>query len=237
MRERSLNVLGRNHLLDLLPRKDRKRLLPAMERVAGKHGDVLSKRQKTISHVYFPLSGVVSVVVVMDGGGERVECGTIGNEGMVGLPLLHGVGVSALEVFFQVPGEAMRLPATAFAEEVARNGALARLAHRYAEAFCGLLAQSTACNNIHAVEQRFSRLILMSHDRVGSDTIQLTQGFLAEMLGVRRSSVSPVASILQRDGLIRYKRGVIVVLKRRELEARSCECYLAVRKEFERLLS
>jgi CRP-like cAMP-binding protein len=217
MRERSLNVLGRNHLLDLLPRKDRKRLLPAMERVAGKHGDVLSKRQKTIS--------------------ERVECGTIGNEGMVGLPLLHGVGVSALEVFFQVPGEAMRLPATAFAEEVARNGALARLAHRYAEAFCGLLAQSTACNNIHAVEQRFSRLILMSHDRVGSDTIQLTQGFLAEMLGVRRSSVSPVASILQRDGLIRYKRGVIVVLKRRELEARSCECYVAVRKEFERLLS
>lgn len=236
MPERSLHVLGRNRLLELLPETDRKRLLPAMERVVGKHGDVLFKRNKTITHVYFPLSGVVSVVIVMDSDGARVECGTIGNEGMAGLPLLHGVNRTPLEGFFQVPGEAMRMSAAAFAEEVTRNGALARVTHRYAEAFCGLLAQSTACNNIHAVEQRFSRLILMSHDRAGSDTIQLTQTFLAQMLGVRRSSVSPVASVLQRDGLISYKRGVIVVVKRHELEARSCECYLGMRREFERLL-
>jgi CRP-like cAMP-binding protein len=235
MRDCALHVLGHNHLLELLPDKDRKRLLRTMERVVGKHGDVLFKRNKPITHVYFPLSGVISADIVM-GGGERVECGMSGNEGMAGLPLVHGVNTSRLELTFQVQGEAMRMSATAFSEEIALNGALARLAHRYAEAFCGLVGQSTACNNTHAVEQRLSRLILMARDRVGSDTIQLTQGFLAQMLGVRRSSVSPVAGILQKDGLIRYKRGVIVVLKRRELEARSCECYSTVRKDYERLL-
>lgn len=235
MRERRLHVLGKNHLLELLPDNDKKRLLPAMERVVGKQGDMLFKRNKPITHVYFPLSGVISAVIVM-ADGERVECGTIGNEGMAGLPLVHGVDKSRLEVFFQVPGEAMRMSASTFRQEMRLNGALAHLAHRCAEAFCGLVAQSTACNNIHAVEQRLSRLILMAHDRVGSDTIHLTQDFVAQMLGVRRSSVSPVAGVLQRDGLIRYKRGVIVVLSRRELEARSCECYLTVRKDYERLL-
>lgn len=235
MRDRTLHVVGKNRLLDLLPEADKQRLLPAVERVIGRHGDILFKPSKPITSVYFPLSGVISVVVVMESG-ERVECGLIGNEGLAGLPLLHGVSRSRFEVSFQVPGEAMRMSATAFHEEIALDGALARLTRRYAEAFCGLVGQSTACNNLHAVEQRLSRLILMAHDRVGSDTIQLTQGFLAQMLGVRRSSVSPVAGILQRDGLIRYSRGVIVVLKRRELEARSCECYLTVRKDCERLL-
>ena len=236
MREHGLHMLGRNHLLERLTTTDKKRLLPTMERVEGKQGDVLFKRNKPITHVYFPLSGVISLVVVMGGGTQRVECATVGNEGMVGLPLLHGVDRSFMEIFFQVPGEALRMSAAAFAAEISRKQMLARLTHRYAEAFCGLLAQSTACNNVHSVEQRLSRLILMSHDRIGSDTIQLTQGFLAQMLAVRRSSISPVAGVLQKDGLIRYKRGIIVVLNRRELEARSCECYLSVRRDFERLL-
>lgn len=235
MRNCTLHVVGKNYLLDLLPEADKQRLLPPMEHVVGQHGHVVSKANKPITHVYFPLAGVISVVIIM-ASGERIECGSIGNEGMAGLPLLHGVDRSRLEVSFQVPGEAMRMSARVFSEEIALNGTLARLTHRYAEAFCGLVGQSTACNNLHAVEQRLSRLILMAHDRVGTDTIQLTQGFLAQMLGVRRSSVSPVAGILQRDGLIRYRRGVIVVLKRRELEARSCECYFTVRKDYERLL-
>jgi CRP-like cAMP-binding protein len=235
MRECPLHVVGQNHLLDLLPEEDRKRLLGAMERVVGHQGHCLFKPNRPITHVYFPLSGVVSVVVTMKNG-DRVECATIGNEGMAGLPLVHGVDRSRLDIFFQVPGEALRMSAGQFREEMALNGALAHVAQRYAEAFAGLVSQSTACNNIHAVEQRLSRLILMAHDRVGSDTIQLKQEFLAQMLGVRRSSVSPVAGLLQKDGLIRYRRGVMVVLKRRELEARSCECYLTVRKDFERLL-
>ena len=235
MRECRLHMLGRNHLLESLPQDDKKRLLPAMERVIGNQGDVLFKRNGRITNVYFPLSGVISAVVVLSNG-DRVECGTIGNEGMAGLPLVHGVERSRFEICFQVQGEAMRMSVAAFEEEMALDGPLARLARRYAEAFCGLVGQSTACNNIHAVEQRMSRLILMAHDRVGSDTIQLKQDFLAQMLGVRRSSVSPVAGLLQRDGLIRYRRGVMVVLKRRELEARSCECYLSVRKDYERLL-
>jgi CRP-like cAMP-binding protein len=235
MREPALHVVGRNHLLHLLPAQDRERLLASMEHVAGAHGDILCKRDEPILHVYFPLNGVISAVVALSSG-ERVECAVIGNEGMTGVPLVHGVNRARFELSFQVPGQAMRMPTKTFLEEIALNGALSRIAHRYAEVFCGLVAQSTACNNAHRVEQRLSRLILMAHDRVGSDTIQLTQRFLAEMLGVRRSSVSPVAGVLQRDGLIRYKRGVIVVLKRGELEARSCECYSTVRKDYERLL-
>ncbi|HYC45580.1 MAG TPA: Crp/Fnr family transcriptional regulator [Burkholderiales bacterium] len=235
MRECPLHVRGQNHMLESLPEDDKKRLLPAMERVVGNQGDVLFKRNGRITHVYFPLNGVISAVVVMSNG-DRVECATIGNEGMAGLPLVHGVDRSRFEIIFQVPGEAMRMSVVAFEREMALNGPLALVARRYAEAFCGLVGQATACNNIHAVEQRLSRLILMAHDRVGSDTIHLKQDFLAQMLGVRRSSVSPVAGLLQRDGLIRYRRGVMVVLKRRELEARSCECYLTVRKEYERLL-
>jgi CRP-like cAMP-binding protein len=235
MRECPLHAVGQNHLLELLPEADKRRLLPLIERVVGNQGDVLFKRNRPITHVYFPLSGVISAVVVMSNG-DRVECGMIGNEGMAGLPLVHGVDRSRFEVFFQVPGEAMRMSVAAFQAEMALNGSLARVAHRYAEAFCGLVGQSTACNNIHAVEQRLSRLILMAHDRVGSDTIQLKQDFVAQMLGVRRSSVSPVAGVLQNDGLIRYRRGVMIVLKRRELEARSCECYLTVRTDYERLL-
>jgi CRP-like cAMP-binding protein len=233
---RPLHVPGTNHLLELLPPEDKTRMMSSMERVVGHQGHVLYTPNTPISHVYFPLSGIISLVTVLGDAGKRVECGTIGNEGMAGLPLLHGVAHTHLEVFFQVPGEAMRVSASAFAEEIARRGALAHVTLRYAEAFFRLVAQTAACNNIHAVEQRLSNLILMSHDRVGSDTIQLTQEFLAQMLGVRRSSVSPVASVLQRSGLIRYRRGVIVVLDRSGLEARSCECYLAVRRHFEGLL-
>ena len=233
---RPVHVLGTNHLLELLPREDKKRVTSGMERLVCDQGHVLYKPNTPMTHVYFPLSGVVSLVTVLADAGKRVECVTIGNEGMAGLPLLHGVADTHLDVFFQVPGEAMRMSASAFAEEIARRGALAHLALRYAEAFFRSAAQAAACHITHAVEQRLSSLILMCHDRVVSDTIQLTQEFLAQMLRVRRSSVSPVASVLQRSGLIRYRRGVIVVLNRAGLEARSCECYLAVRGHFERLL-
>ena len=235
MRPRSLHVPGKNRLLELLPHEERKRLLGTMEHVVAEHGHVLFKQDKPIAHVYFPLSGVVSLVLVLHSG-KPVEYASIGNEGMAGLSLLHGVSRSCGDVFFQVPGEALRMSAASFEAEIMRKGAFKGILQRYAEAFFGLVAQSIACNNNHGVEQRLSRLILMSHDRVGSDTIHLTQEFLSQMLGVRRASVSPVAAVLQKDGLIRYKRGVIVVLKRRELETRSCECYRTACKDYERLV-
>lgn len=236
MRKRALHVLGKNHLFELLPAEDRERLTPSMDRVIGEQGHMLFEPNKPITHVYFPVSGVISLVLVMKSGGKRAECGTIGNEGMAGLPLLLGVDHTQLEVFFQVPGEAMRMSASVFAMEIERRGALAVLTLRYAEAFFRSTAQAAACNNLHPVDQRLSSLILLSHDRVGADTIRLTQTFLAQMLGVRRSSVSPVAGGLQRDGLIRYRRGIIDVVNRPELEKRSCECYMKVRQDFERLL-
>jgi CRP-like cAMP-binding protein len=128
------------------------------------------------------------------------------------------------------------MSAAAFAEELARHGPFEDILRRYAQGFLNQVAQSAACNRLHPVEQRLCRWILMSHDRIGSDTIALTQEFIAQMLGVRRASVSVVAGTLQKAGFIRYNRGVIEVLDRARLEESTCECYGAVREEYERLL-
>jgi CRP-like cAMP-binding protein len=231
----TLHVSGKNRLLEMLPDGDKQRVLANAERVAGKRGKLLFMANKPIAHAYFPLSGVISLVIPT-GTGKHIEFGSVGNEGMAGLALLHRVDRGCGEAFFQVPGEALRMRADAFAQEIARRGALEGVLHRYAEAFLHLVAQSTACMSVHSVEQRLSRLILMSHDRVGSDTIELTQEFLAQMLGVTRGSVNEFAGMLQKDALISYKRGVIVVLDRKRLERRSCECYRRVSRDFQRLL-
>lgn len=231
----SLHVPGQNHLLQLLPDADRKRLSATMERVKTKHGDIVFEPNKPIVHVDFPLVGVISIVVKMQEGGIA-EVGTVGNEGMVGLPLLLGAESSPNEAFYQVPGESMRMSAQMFIKEIAARGPFENILRRHTQGFLNQIAQSTACNRLHAVEQRLCRWILMSHDRVGSNTVRLTQDFLAQMLGVRRASVSIVAAMLQKAGFIRYRRGIIDVLDRAGLEDGSCECYGVVRKEYERLL-
>lgn len=230
-----LHERGKNHLLELLPAADRERLMNAMQRTSVKHGEVLFARHKPIEHVDFPLEGVLSIVVTMKEG-DSAEIGTVGNEGMAGIPLLLGGNTSPSDAFYQVPGQSMRMSAAAFAEELARHGPFEDILRRYAQGFLNQVAQSAACNRLHPVEQRLCRWILMSHDRIGSDTIALTQEFIAQMLGVRRASVSVVAGTLQKAGFIRYNRGVIEVLDRARLEESTCECYGAVREEYERLL-
>jgi len=229
------HVSGRNHLLELLPEADRARLMQKMEHVSAVHRTYVFKRHEPISHVHFPLSSVVSIVSVMSDG-TMIEVGTIGNEGYAGLPLLFGNTEDSNDGFYQVPGESLRMPSAKFADELARSAPLRRVVQRYAQAFYAQIAQTTACNQVHPVERRLARWILMSHDRVAQKTILLTQEFLAQMLGVRRPAVSIVAGTLQKAGLIRYRRGVIEVLDRKALEKASCECYAAVRDEFERLL-
>lgn len=230
-----LHVVGENRLLQLLPEHDRERLYKTMKRIKTKHGDIVFDRNAPIKNVDFPLYGVVSIVVEMEEGGTA-EVGTVGNEGMVGVPILLGVESIPNKAFYQVPGETMRMSSAAFREEIAANRLFESILRRHAQGFLNQVSQSTACNRLHAVEQRLCRWILMSHDRVGGRTVALTQDFLAQMLGVRRASVGIVASTLQEAGFIRYRRGIIDVLNRKGLGEGACECYAIVRKEYERLL-
>lgn len=232
----AIHVTGRNRLLELLPEDERQRLLARMEHVTPALGDVVFERDEPIARVDFPLGGVVSLVVIMEDG-ATVEAGMTGNEGMAGLPVVLGAQSSPTRAFYQVPGEAMRMPATVFSEELQRSQPFRDALHRYAQAFLIQVAQATACNRLHPVDQRLSKWILMSQDRVGADKLLLTQEVLAQMLGVRRASVTVAAGMLQKAGFIRYSRGVITVLDREALESATCECYGVVRRELERLLA
>jgi CRP-like cAMP-binding protein len=234
-RRRALNVQGQNALLAFLPDKELDHLQPRLTSVSMAIRDVVYQPNGPIRDVYFPLSGVFSLLVVMSDG-AAVEFGTIGNEGMVGIPVFLGSGTSPHRVIAQVPGEALRMGADEFEDELARGGTLSDVLKRYNQALLNQMAYSVACNRLHSIEERMCRWLLMTHDRVGTDQFPLTQEFLALMLGVRRPSVTVAAGVLQRAGLIAYGRGRVLVLDRPGLEAASCECYAAVKAEFERLI-
>jgi CRP-like cAMP-binding protein len=205
-----------------------------MTQVSLSHRQVLYAPDQPIEAVYFPESGMVSLVADLDDG-VQAEVGIIGREGMVGVPLLHGVETSFNESFVQIPGTAMRMAVVAFQQELASAAFRARLL-RYGEAHQAQISQTAACNGRHGLEQRLARWLLMAHDRVDDDEVPLTQEFMAMMLGVHRPSITVTAGILQRAGLIRYASGRITILDRLSLEAASCECYRAVHQRFERLL-
>ena len=232
---RKIHVPGKNRLLAALPRAEYDRLHPNLEKVSLPLKEILYEANGPIPHVFFPLNGVVSLVILMEGG-FTLEVGTIGNEGMVGTPVFLGSESSPTRAISQVPGEALRMEAKVFQEAMRRAGPLYGLVQRYTQAMINQISQSTVCNRRHSVQKRMCRWLLMSHDRVGSDEFQLTQEFLAQMLGVRRPTVTAVAGILQKAGLISYHRGRITVLDRKGLEAASCECYAAIAKELDRLL-
>jgi CRP-like cAMP-binding protein len=230
-----LHVRGRNRLITLLSTAETDHLLPQMERMTLQKKFGIFEREKPITHVYFPLCGMVSFVLNL-ADGPTLEVGTVGNEGFSGTSLLLASDRSATEAFVQVEGEFMRMSAIAFNQEVAKNGHFADVTRRYAHGFFTQVVQSAACLRYHVLEQRLCRWILMTHDCVGMDTVPLTQEFLAMMLGVQRPTVSLAAMTLQNAGFISYRRGEIEVLDRPGLEESSCECYALVRKEFERLL-
>ena len=232
---RRIHVPGKNRLLAALPRDGYDRLHPHLEKVSLPLKEILYEADGPIPHVFFPLNGVVSLVIVMEGG-FSLEVGTIGNEGMVGTPVFLGSESSPTRAISQVPGEALRMEAKVFQEEMKRGGPLYGLVQRYTQAMINQISQSTVCNHRHSVQKRMCRWLLMSHDRVGTDEFQLTQEFLAQMLGVRRPTVSAVAGILQKAGLLTYHRGRMTILDRKGLEAASCECYQVVREELDRLL-
>lgn len=221
---------GENDLLVNLPRDQHDRLLAKGEPISLRTKDLVYEANSPISHVYFPRSGVISLLVVMRDG-RAVEVGTVGNEGMVGIPALLGVERSPTRAVTQVHAELLRIDVGAFREETDRGGPIAELMYRYVQAVLHQTAQLAACNHLHSVEERMCRWLLMAHDRVGTDEFPLTQAFLAEMLMVRRPSVTVIAGVLQRNGLIQYTRGRITILDRDGLEDAACECYRVFKRE------
>jgi CRP-like cAMP-binding protein len=225
-----------NRLLSLLSRADYERLRPHLQPVILDYRKALYEADANIDFVWFIETGVGSLVNTMENG-DAAEVGTIGNEGMVGLPLLLGDHRAPTSVYVQVPGLGLRMRADLFANELARSASMRAVMLHYAHAFFNQVAQSAACNRFHSLRQRCCRWLLMTHDRMDSDEFLLTQEFLAMMLGVRRSGVSVAAGALRKKGLIRYARGNLTILDRAALEYESCECYGISKREFDRLLT
>ncbi len=224
-----------NRLLALLSSRDYAALRPHLERSPLDYRQSLYRADKPIEFVYFIETGVGSLVNTM-ANGQAAEVGTIGNEGVVGVPLVLGDDRAPTAVYIQVPGEGLRMAAAVFTKELARSATMQAVMLRYVHALFNQVAQSAACNHFHSLEQRCSRWLLMTRDRMHSDEFVLTQEFLAMMLGVTRPGVSIAAGGLQRAGLITYKRGKVSILDRQGLKDRSCECYEVSKREFDRLL-
>jgi hypothetical protein len=206
-----------------------------LERVELNQKDPMVNANEPIAVVDFPLYGVASQLATMRDG-TTVEVGPIGREGTTGLPLFLGAATVPIDTFMQIPGESARMSATAFRSATERFPSLRRALQLYAESTVTSMAWWVACNRIHVIEQRLARWLLMSHDRVLGDQFSLTQEFLAEMMGVRRASVSEIAGEFQAAGLIRYTRGMMTIVDRAGLEQRTCECYWVVTEEWDRLL-
>jgi CRP-like cAMP-binding protein len=224
-----------NRLLARLPAGDFKRLFPDPRPVTLEFMQVLYEPEAAIDFVYFPSHGVVSQVTVMEDG-AIIELSTVGKDGVVGLPLVLGIAESSSKAVVQVPGSGLRLTAEKLKAEISRDTPLRRLLLRYTGVFLFQISQAVACNGLHSVQQRCCRWLLMTHDRVDGDEFPITHEFLAQMLGVRRPSITEVLRPLKEEGLIRYRRGRMTVLEREGLENASCECYRTVQQEYARLL-
>jgi len=225
----------KNRLLSALPSEDKALLAPYLTPTDLEKGRLLYDPGDDIDQVYFPNDGVISLMTLMESG-AAIESATIGREGALGLMVAVAPRQSLSRAIVQAPGSALRIAAAPLHEAWTRSAALRHLVDRHNEALFGHAIQSVACNALHAVEARFCRWLLSCHDRIDSNTVSLTQEFLADMLGVQRTTVTAVAGSLQTKGLIRYRRGVVDILDRAGLEAMTCECYGAVRRSYERLL-
>jgi CRP-like cAMP-binding protein len=224
-----------NRILACLSGQDRERLRGHLERVVTQPRHSLWEHSQPITAVYFPVTSVNSVIAVDQEGGE-VEVATVGNEGLVGLPLFLGATTAPGRSFTQIGGESERLDASTFREMVHTLPSLRAALQRYTQGFINQVSQSVACNRLHSPDQRLARWLLSCADRVGGPRFPLTQEFMAQMLGVRRATVSEAAQALQERGLIAYSRGTIEILDKPALTDAACPCYRIVRDEFDKLM-
>lgn len=234
------NNFKQNALLGLLPQNDLTNLLPHLEKVTLTLGQSLSEPGRQMSHVYFPLDSIVSLLCVMENGAST-EIAIVGYEGIVGVSLFMGGETTPSRAIVQSAGHAYRLKGQLLKNEFYRAGAMQRLLLRYTQALLTQMAQTAVCNRHHSVDQQLCRWLLLSIDRLPGNELVMTQELIANMLGVRREGVTESAGKLQKAGLISYNRGHIKVIDRPGLEARVCECYCecysVVKREYDRLLN
>lgn len=223
-----------NQILNALTLDEYERLAIYLEPVTLSLGEVLYHPEQSITHVYFPNNGTISLVSTFEDGGS-VEIGMVGNEGMFGVSVFLGSISTPLEAVVQMPGDGLRMRADVLREEFRKGGQIQDLLLRYTQAFMTQIAQTAACNQKHPIDGRLVRWLLMCQDRSHSRNLSLTHEFIATMLGTRRAGITVAAGELQDRGLIKYNRGQISILDRQGLEALSCECYPIVKKEFARL--
>lgn len=229
-------MTAQNCLLSAMPDTLSKKLAPALKRVALEKGDRLHDPGETIYDIYFPLDCVLSITLTMSDG-TTAETGMVGRREMIGVnAFMGGRETTQTTYIVQVEGNAMKIDARLLREEFDCNKDLRDVMLRYTQAFIAQISQTTACNSLHKLEQRLARWLLEVHDRVEGDELNLTQEFIADMLGVRRAGVTQTAQVLQESGLIRYQRGHIHILNRAGLECYACECFHTVKDEYDRLL-
>ena len=232
----SANPHNQNHLLAALPPAELERLAPELELIPMPLGEILYQPGRQMRHAYFPTTSIVSLHHVMESGASAEAAG-VGNEGVVGIPLVMGGESASSSTIVRTAGHAYRMSSHVFKREFNRGGAMQRLLLRYTQALMSQMIQTAACNRHHTMDQQLCSCLLSALDRAPSGEVVMTHEMAASMLGVRREGVTVVAGKLQRAGLITYFRGRIAVLKRSALEARACECYSVVKQELNRLLS
>ncbi|WP_319422230.1 Crp/Fnr family transcriptional regulator [Pleurocapsa sp. FMAR1] len=224
-----------NRLLATLPTEDYQHLFPYLEPVKLTQNEILYNAGEDYKYAYFPSHSIVSTVAIMENG-STMEIGIIGNEGMVGLPIILNTGYTNSTAMVQVGGNGYRIPALRLKAEFNRQGALNCLLMRYIQARIIEVGQIAACNRYHNLEQRFACWLLMLRDSLQQDEFGLTQKFISQMLGVRRTGVTEVANKFKKADIIHYQRGLIRIVSQEKLEAHACECYWLIAKEFSRLL-
>jgi CRP-like cAMP-binding protein len=227
---------AKNHLLSALPGGDYERLRPQLEPVEFTPGRVLYEIADRVRYVYFPTSGMLSLLSITKSGGI-IEVAMVGNEGVVGIPAILRTNITPYRVMVQIEGRGVRIAADALSREFNRGERLQDVLLRYTHALLSQISQSAVCNYFHTVEQRLCRWLLVARDRVHSDEFRLTQEIISHMLGVPRTNVTMRASALQQKGLIRYSRGKISIIDPRGLERASCECYHMVKEELSSFLA
>jgi len=231
----SLNTPKGNRLLAALPDDSLQELLPSLEGVTLPLGMVVYESGGTQGHVYFPTSSIVSLLYVLEDG-SSAEIAVTGNEGLVGIALFMGGETTPSRAVVPSAGRGYRIKAAALKQKFESDGALQHLLLRFTQALITQMTQTAVCNRHHSVDQQLCRWLLLSLDRLPGNELVMTQELIANMLGVRREGVTEAAGKLQAEGVVRYSRGHITVLDRAKLEARVCECYAVVKKEYDRLL-
>lgn len=226
--------LQKNKLLAALPALEILRILPHLELVPLPLGEVLYESGGKLKYVYFPTVSIISMLYVLESGASA-EIAIVGNEGLLGISLFMGGETTTSRAVVQSAGFGYRIKSNILMQEFNRGGPLLKLVLRYTQALITQMTQTAVCNRHHTIDQQLARWLLISLDRLTSDSLTMTQELIANMLGVRREGVTEAAGKLQRAGLITYSRGHIEVINRHALEKTACECYVVVKLEYERL--